>query len=190
MPADAVKTRKYRQQLVRLVKSLQQDAMLGVEVGAGVGVTSAMLLDEFPALQLYMVDAWTDWPADSDYAKSGDKRATLTAAEHENRMVLARKAVAHAADRAILIRAKSERAAAEFGSIADFVFIDGSHAYADVKKDMAWYDNLRPGGLFCGHDYSDRQGWGVKACVDWWFGQRKLELNVDPTTAIWWGFKP
>ena len=191
MTADSAKQRKYRHQVIRLVRALDQDAMLGVEVGAGVGVTSAMLLDEFPALRLYMIDAWAGFEPDSEYARSGDKRAKLTHAEHENRMVLARQAVAHAADRAVLIRSKSHDAAATFGTVADFVFIDASHAFGDVKRDLiSWYDNLRAGGLLCGHDYSDREGWGVKAAVNWFFQRHGLELSVDPGTAIWWGYKP
>jgi SAM-dependent methyltransferase len=36
----------------------------------------------------------------------------------------------------------------------DFVFLDASHKYEDVKADMeAWYPKVKPGGIFSGHDY-------------------------------------
>ena len=36
----------------------------------------------------------------------------------------------------------------------DFVFIDGSHEYEDVKKDIiAWFPKVKPGGILAGHDY-------------------------------------
>jgi hypothetical protein len=36
----------------------------------------------------------------------------------------------------------------------DFVFIDASHKYEDVKKDLvAWYPKVKSGGIFAGHDY-------------------------------------
>ena len=36
----------------------------------------------------------------------------------------------------------------------DFVFVDGDHRYAQVKKDITeWLKRVRPGGRICGHDY-------------------------------------
>jgi len=37
----------------------------------------------------------------------------------------------------------------------DFVFIDAKHTYEAVTKDIAaWRGKVRPGGIICGHDYS------------------------------------
>ena len=48
----------------------------------------------------------------------------------------------------------------------DFIFIDGSHEYEDVIKDLiAWYPKVKSGGMFCGHDY-DIAWPGVKQAVD------------------------
>lgn len=48
----------------------------------------------------------------------------------------------------------------------DFVFIDASHEYEDVKTDIfAWYPKIRSGGIIAGHDYDDN--WtGVKKAVN------------------------
>ena len=46
----------------------------------------------------------------------------------------------------------------------DMVFIDGSHEYEDVKRDiMAWKTRMKKTGLLCGHDISYP---GVKKAVD------------------------
>lgn len=50
----------------------------------------------------------------------------------------------------------------------DFVLIDGSHQYADVKADIeAWLPKMKIGGILAGDDY----GWpGVKRACDELFG--------------------
>jgi len=41
----------------------------------------------------------------------------------------------------------------------DFVFIDASHEYEDVKKDiLAWYPKVKKGGFIGGHDYTTFEG--------------------------------
>ncbi len=39
------------------------------------------------------------------------------------------------------------------GEQYDFIFIDGSHKYRYVMKDLRWSRLLRPGGVLCMHDY-------------------------------------
>ena len=52
----------------------------------------------------------------------------------------------------------------------DFVFIDGSHLYEDVKKDIrAWKGKVKKGGYIGGHDYSDHEG--VNRAVKEIFGE-------------------
>ena len=43
----------------------------------------------------------------------------------------------------------------------DFVFIDASHEYEDVKNDIvSWLPKIKHGGILAGHDYwSDPDSW-------------------------------
>ncbi len=67
----------------------------------------------------------------------------------------------------------------------DMVFIDGSHEYADVKRDIeTWKKRLAPGGLLCGHDIlkGSSQETGVLPAVKEEFGDNWV---VIPGTDIW-----
>lgn len=53
---------------------------------------------------------------------------------------------------------------------ADMVFIDGSHDYESVKRDiLTWEPRLKSGGLLCGHDYNQSPLMAaVEQCLPRW----------------------
>ncbi len=49
----------------------------------------------------------------------------------------------------------------------DVVFIDADHSYEAVKDDFRyWLPKVKPGGLLCGHDYSEKDNPGVVQAVN------------------------
>ncbi len=64
----------------------------------------------------------------------------------------------------------------------DMVFIDGSHEYKDVKRDIErWLLFLQDGGLLCGHDYDEN--WpGVTDAVNELLGEHVHRVEG---TRIW-----
>ena len=54
------------------------------------------------------------------------------------------------------IKTSSLQAAQTFeNESVDFVFVDGSHTYQDVKNDiLAWLPKIKKGGILAGHDYN------------------------------------
>lgn len=60
----------------------------------------------------------------------------------------------------------------------DFVFIDASHKYEDVKEDLkAWYPKVKKGGIFSGHDYPS---WSeVVRAVDEYFPNRNFNSSEN-----------
>jgi predicted O-methyltransferase YrrM len=60
----------------------------------------------------------------------------------------------------------------------DFIFIDASHEYEDVKKDIiAWYPKLKLGGIIAGHDYTSYDG--VKKAVDEILINKNLNIRLE-----------
>jgi GR25 family glycosyltransferase involved in LPS biosynthesis len=63
----------------------------------------------------------------------------------------------------------------------DFVFIDASHEYEDVKADIiAWLPKIKPGGILAGHDYyiGDFDYYpGVKQAVNEEFSEFEAKYN-------------
>lgn len=69
----------------------------------------------------------------------------------------------------------------------DFVFIDASHDYENVKKDIiAWYPKVKSNGLFAGHDY-DPSWEGVVRAVDEFINERGYTLSIK--SELCWGFR-
>lgn len=66
----------------------------------------------------------------------------------------------------------------------DFVFIDASHEYEDVRADiLAWLPKVKTGGIIGGHDYCD--GWaGVKKAVNEIFENRHQIDNINK--SVWY----
>ena len=80
------------------------------------------------------------------------------------------------------LKMKSLDAVSRFGDHSlDFVFIDASHEYEDVKADIiAWLPKIKPGGILAGHDYyiDDFDYYpGVKQAVNEEFSEFEAKYN-------------
>ena len=68
----------------------------------------------------------------------------------------------------------------------DFIFIDASHEYEDVKKDIELsLELLTPGAIISGHDYLPEVFPGVVRAVKEVFGERNLEFKVFKKSSVW-----
>jgi predicted O-methyltransferase YrrM len=74
-----------------------------------------------------------------------------------------------------LIKGHSQDVVSKYGDESlDFCFIDGSHEYEDVKKDiLAYLKKVKKGGILAGHDY-DSLWDGVIKAVDETLGDVKI----------------
>lgn len=75
-------------------------------------------------------------------------------------------------------------------SSLDFAYIDGSHEYAEVKKDCELYwRKVKSGGLLCGHDFNNE----VEQAVHEFAREHEVILehdSIDVNEGDWWIWKP
>ncbi len=77
------------------------------------------------------------------------------------------------------------RAGAYADECLDFVLIDASHDYENVKADIeAWIPKVKRGGYLCGHDAKHPP---IRRATDEKFGGN---YSIDPTQDIWIFKKP
>lgn len=91
------------------------------------------------------------------------------------------------ADHVNVIRGDSAAAAAAFeDESVDFLYIDESHRYEQVLRDlMAWYPKVKPGGLIAGDErcFPDRGELGVRTAVWNFFRPSLSHLSIEPGSA-------
>lgn len=141
------------------------EPMRGAEIGTWKGANARILLERFPTLSMLMVDNF-----ETPSTAQGYKQRHQT--QINEVLQQARSVALDYAERCTLIVGNSQDIAPQIDDASlDFVFLDASHLYEDVKADInAWVPKVRQGGAVIGHDYNgqgDRRGWfGVKRAVD------------------------
>lgn len=151
--------------LIKLIKVTIGEPKTGVEIGVYKAKTSKALLFTFPDLCLSLVDPWKEWEEGSSYRKH-KRTGNHTQDKWDQVYNEAMKNIALDEHRAIVCKMTSEEAVDLFKDRSlDFVFLDGSHIFEDVKQDIeVWTPKVKKGGLLCGHDYGGRYC-GVKKAV-------------------------
>ena len=170
---------------------------LGAEIGVHRGETSQKLLDAFPSLMLFMVDAWRGGiETDDPYYASGDGVARLSQVEQDANCEAAIRATTFGGmgARRTVLKLPSQKAAERVaGRSFCFVFVDAAHHYEAVRDDIAaWWPLVRSGGILAGHDYIHKKNkdgrFGVKRAVDEFVATNGLQLNQ--LGSCWWAVKP
>jgi hypothetical protein len=151
----------------------------GAEIGVKRGGFSDHILWHWKGARFISIDPWlsVDWEEYVD-------RSNVTQDEFDKNYVFTKNRLAKYGSRSEIWRQRSVEAAERVPPHSmDFVYIDARHDYESVKEDLhAWFDKVRPGGIFAGHDYADGilvQGdFGVKSAVDEFFGERGIPVHI------------
>jgi hypothetical protein len=144
-----------------LLKALPQNSA-GAEVGVWKGDFSQLLTEVVKPRALYLIDPWLI-PSNNRQVLQRDKvgfslNIRGAPVSHQNDLDEIHQHVKNRFQRTPtvqVIRSKSEDAVEHIKNASlDWVYIDGSHYYEDVKKDLQlWTPKLRTGGILCGDDY-------------------------------------
>ena len=136
--------------LAPYIKRLGDD-VVGIEIGTCRAESTAFLLEKCPnIMRIFTIDpykAYEDW--------TGEINQEVI----DKFMMIAQENLKPYGDRVRMIRETSSQAVNNFtDTLVDFIFIDGDHSYEATLADCeAYYPFLKPGGFFCGHDYSSIQ---------------------------------
>ena len=149
------------------------DNALFVEVGAWLGRSTAFLaveiLNSKKNIKFHCVDTWAGSDEHVHQAHDYVKQNILYHKFLEN--------IKPVSDIVVPVQKLSVEAAQDYDDESiDFVFLDASHDYENVKNDLiAWYPKIKKGGTFGGHDYG--YAWtGVMQAVD--------EFTVSKTLTV------
>jgi len=151
-----------------MFKNLKNNNLIGAEIGVEHGLNAKTMLRFLPIKKLYLIDPYQQKSGDSYYKET--KRFLKKYKEKIE-----------------FIRKPSEEAINEIPNDLDFVYIDGSHEYDIVKKDiLMYYNKVKQGGLIGGHDFwADHIG-VCKAVIDF---TQKNNIKLEGGLTDWWFIK-
>lgn len=149
------------------------EALTGVEIGVLHGHNACNILSHLTILKIFLIDPY----ANGSYTKDSRENKVYS---------MAQKNISRYKDKTVLIRKYSDDAADDI-PLVDFIYIDGDHSEKAVKSDIKLYWNkVKPGGVFGGHDFHFRNMGVINAVLDF-VKNNNLNLNVEGYD--WWVVK-
>lgn len=136
--------KRFPRESTKAAKSIFKNKLIKViEIGTYKGENARDILKRLNVEKFYAIDAYEDTEEYDNVSELFDYGSKL---EKDNINVE-------------LIMKYSDEALEDINEQVDFIYIDGSHEYPQVKKDMEnYWDKLKVGGIIGGHDIMGHQG--------------------------------
>jgi predicted O-methyltransferase YrrM len=154
---------------------------VGIEVGTFYGEYAETILRSWNGETLYCIDPWERQAEYNEAINEADwgevyKAAFYRAIQFDGRMEL--------------MRGYSVNEVEGFtDNYNDFVYIDAKHDYESIKEDLRlWWPKVKPGGVFCGHDFYQDAKSQVQQAVREFALEKGLIIHTTPCTS-WWTIK-
>lgn len=165
--------------LQNIIKQLGP-SLTGVELGVWYGTNMGHLLEECPNIKTFIgIDPYIPYQDWNRYIDQGMMDSAYNSAIS---------LVNQFPDRAHLLKLTSLEASKKLkaSKVFDFIFIDGDHSFERCYEDITlWYDTVRKGGLFSGHDFSLP---GVNRAINKFRKERNIIgfFKVIPNDVWYW----
>ena len=155
-----------------LMKNYQKKDLICAEIGVDYGLNAKTLLKLLPIKKIYLIDPY---------------KQELDSVSGEERYRRAKKLLRKYKDKTEFIRKSSSEAIKDIPKNFDFIYLDGSHEYEQVKKDIElYYPKVKKGGIIGGHDFWASTRGVCKAVIEF-AEENNLDLYGEITD--WWIIK-
>lgn len=172
-----------REDFLREVLSIVGEDCDAIELGVLEGDFSQTILDIINPFYLYLID-----PFEVNEKRYGDGLTTAYSTETQYEKVIKR-----FENNAFVFvqRGYSYNEVKDFpNNTFDFIYIDASHLYEDVKRDLNdWLPKLKDGGIMAGHDYAKISNFGVIQAVDEFCLEHNFEMIILNENGGDWALK-
>lgn len=151
---------------VYMLKNNSKTDLVGAEIGVANGLNAYVMLSTLPIKRLYCIDPYVVDTADSSSVK-------------------AHRVLSRFKDRVVFLKDFSNVAVDKIADgELDFIYFDGGHDFATVKKDIyLYYSKVKVGGIIGGDDYCLPE---VRKAVDEFVKENGCHLITDPGDYDWW----
>ena len=159
-----------------MVKTFDPNSIF-VEIGTWKGQSACFMaveiINSLKQIDFYCVDTWDGQDTYGQYNSDEDVKNNTVYSQFLKNIEPVNGVIKP-------IRKKSSEAVDSFkDNSIDFIFIDASHDYDNVKKDMvAWFPKLKKTGIFAGHDYQSKCPGVIKA-VQEFSEEQNLPFKVE-----------
>jgi glycosyltransferase involved in cell wall biosynthesis len=155
----------------------------GAEIGVEKGKYSEVLLKAVPGLFLTLVDPLGRFPGYREHVTQEELDSFVGEIERRT----------SGYDVNFIRKTSMEALSLIPDESLDFVYIDARHEYQYVKEDIeGWYKKVRVGGIVSGHDYVEREGFGVIQAVSEFVNENDIDeyfLTEEDKSPSWYFVK-
>lgn len=179
-----------RHQFLKELSAFLPEKCKGVELGSLRGDFSEMILNAINPRSLFLIDPY-ETVDDKTYGEELGYLPTAYSTTEDYEYIQNRFSKEIFYGKVTIFKSFSYYIANHFKEgIFDFVYVDSSHLYEDVKKDLEdWWPKIKEGGLMAGHDYKKLDKFGVIEAVDEFKEKYGLEMFLFNNSEGDWALK-